>query len=235
LGAGTNTHSFYWDRKEPENRPVQAPLIAVCLFPEKAVGHGPPKISHSFFFSANSATSHRPEVQPIARREMADDVAQNPQSEQKTETVEDIPLATEEEPSQSPAVPDLKREESWLEWAQKKQKEIGTPNDWLENNETLRNYHAAASGFFKGVGQWGDQKAHEYFPTLMGDAPAPESSSTTSSGTPKTEKRGSGILSWIMGSSAPSPAADAPKLDETSTQTTNETSLKASSQQSSEQ
>lgn len=56
--------------------------------------------------------------------------------------------------------------ETWSEWIEEKQKEYGTPNDWIDANPTAKQYQHSANEFFKGIGQWGHEKALAWFPTL---------------------------------------------------------------------
>merc|ERR1711879_87716 len=66
--------------------------------------------------------------------------------------------------SSSSAVAAPEKTETWSEWIE--QKEYGTPNDWIDANPTAKQYQQAANEFFKGIGQWGHEKALAWFPTL---------------------------------------------------------------------
>jgi hypothetical protein len=54
---------------------------------------------------------------------------------------------------------------SWSEWIEEKKKEYGSPNDWVDSNPTAKQYQQSANEFFKGIGQWGHEKALAWFPT----------------------------------------------------------------------
>ncbi len=75
------------------------------------------------------------------------------------------PSSSSSSSSSAVAAP-AKTTETWSEWIEEKQKEYGTPNDWIDANPTAKQYQNSANEFFKGIGQWGHEKALAWFPSL---------------------------------------------------------------------